>query len=130
MNTMAILKPEDFTARDIKQAILNEPRYLERADAEYFSYLDEFGIKDAEALRPVHNITKEALIQYASMLVVKDLMGYSYRQVADGVEEDPNKVKYDVYKSDYKDARAKLSYNILAKKRQSMGTASGRIMRT
>lgn len=127
---MAILKPEDFTARDIKQAILSEPRYLERGDAEYFSYLDEFGVKDSEVLRPVNNIVKEALIQYVSMLIAKDLMGYSYRQVADGVEEDPNKVKYDVYKKDYKEAKAKLSYNILAKRRQSMGTASGRIYRS
>lgn len=95
---MSILKSEDFTARDIKQAILKEPRYLERGDAEYYSYLYEFGVSDSEALRPVHNIVKEALIQYVSMIVSRDLMGYTYRQVADGVEEDPNKVKYDVYK--------------------------------
>ena len=127
---MSILKSEDFTARDIKQAILKEPRYLERGDAEYYSYLYEFGVSDSEALRPVHNIVKEALIQYVSMIVSRDLMGYTYRQVADGVEEDPNKVKYDVYKKDYKEQKAKLSFNILAKRVQSMGTASGRIYRS
>ena len=127
---MAILKPEDFTAKDIKQAVLNESGYLERTDAEYYSYLYEFGIDEADAALPPSNIVKEALIQYCSMLVCKDLRGFNYRQVADGVEVDPYESKYDDYKTDYKEQKAKISRNILLKQTQSMGTASGRILRS
>lgn len=127
---MNIIEAQDITARDIRDAVNKEPGYLKRANAQYYAFLDQFGIAESDAYIPVNQIVKEVLIQYVSMLVVKDLMGYSYRQVADGVEEDPMKVKYDVYKADYKTEKAKLSYDILAKRKPQKGTASGRIFRT
>lgn len=127
---MAILTQADFTTKDLQKAVLDNERYLEIAQTYYESLLDEFGVSLIDAPEKSHNITKETVLAYISMRICADLKGYTYRQVADGVQEDPYKVKYDDYKTDWQMWKARVTYDILLTRKPQKGTASGVIYRS
>ena len=127
---MAILTVDDFTTKDLQKAVVDTPRYLEIAQTYYESLLDELGIELADAPLVAHNITKETVLFYTSKRICADLKGYTYRQVADGVQEDPYKVKYDDYNKEWLMWKTRITFDILMKRKPSKGTASGVIYRS
>lgn len=125
-----ILINADFTTKDLQKAVIDNPRYLEIAQTYYESLFDEFGIDYADAPTKAHNITKETTLSYISMRICADLKGYTYRQVADGVQEDPYQIKYKDYKTDWLMWKSRVTYDILLARKPQKGTASGVIYRS
>lgn len=131
---MSIIDTSYFTADEIIKRLNDNPTgYFARAERAYCSWLEEEGVDVPDTMPTadqVSNIVIEALVEYVSMLVAKDLMGYTYRQVADGVEEDPWEVKYEKFKKSFNTARVRMTYDILSNRKISKGTASGQYFRS
>lgn len=126
---MAVLTTADFTSRDLQKAVLDNEAYLEVGETYYLSLLNEFGIGEDEQPTTVHDIVKQTVLARVNMRICSDLKGYTYNQVADGVSEDPYKVRYDDYKTDWLMWKSRVTYDILLCRKIQRGTASGRIFR-
>ena len=128
-----IIDKTDFTAPDIIKILdKNSDGYFKRADRQYKSWFAEEGLiypDDAPANDDISEIVREALVLFVSMWVCRDNMGYDYRQVADGVQEDPYAIKYKEYKKSYNAERLRVNIDILKKRAVTKGTASGQIFR-
>lgn len=127
---MPTLKTTDFLDRAIRAQIETEPAYLVQAEEYYEGLFSDYGL-DFTTDKPevINNTIKRMLINYTNSQVCLNLIGPSYRQTIDGVQEDPYKIKYDQYIAKYKEDVVRVNKAALLNTVLDVTINSGRIGR-
>lgn len=111
---MTYIVGTDITDRLIKDVVIHDDSYFDRADAALNDLAVELDVETADISDPIHYRVKEYLKAFVGYSVCEDLMGQSPQKlVEEGIQDDPYEVKLRHYKKVLPEKKALITEEIL-----------------